>query len=169
MSSKKTLLRELREAGAPEIELPDLLATAYQLQRAVAGRQVHRHRVPLLATALVLLTLTAYIGYAQRSLPGDWSYGTKQLSEVGFSLINPSFRTARMMRRAEEVSLLVRAQANTRAVLSTLAAYDQEKVAYTPETAAAFSYCRAHLLAAAQQAPALERAAIDKTVASIPT
>jgi hypothetical protein len=171
MSNKK-LRQELRQAGASASETAELSAIASRLQ-AISRPNVPSLGRPFwqfaLATLSGLIVGAGLLAYAQTSLPGNWSYPLKRLSENTAVAIDPAYRATLMMRRSEEVKSLVNRHAGSNQVLATLGAYRSQAAAYKSTNYAAFEYCRNNLTQAASAARPSDQAAITQTLTSLQT
>lgn len=175
----KLVAEELRLAGAKESELNQLTEVADRLHRLNTpsaslkqAKQVRPgwHLAPLGAALIVGVLLGAnVVAYAQTSLPGNWLYPSKRLSEKVAVAFDPGYRATLMMRRSQEVKELVDRHAGKPVVLATLADYKTEAAAYKSADYAAFEFCESNLKQAAAAAPTPERAAINGTLASLQT
>ena len=173
------LSNELSSAGANSHELPSLLRLADDLTvlrhshaaaaKPLLPRSRSRWLLPSLSSACFLLLGMGVVMLAQPSLPGNWLYPVKRLSEQTAVLAQPGYRATIMMHRAEEVHSLVAHHASSQKVLATLAAYQSDATAYrsTPGNYSAFEYCKSSLRQAETQANAQEQQAIKTTLASL--
>ena len=172
---------ELKGAGASDAEIRGLLNLASDLGRLTPDNHSKQRltlrstgppfRLPLLvlggmACLLIGMSLTTF---AQTSLPGSWLYPAKRLSEQAAVLIQPAYRAAIMMRRAQEVRSLVADHAGSRTVLATLSAYQTAASAYKFDVTnySAFEYCKTNLEQAETRATSQEQQAIKTTLASL--
>jgi hypothetical protein len=118
------------------------------------------------AVVFLLIGMTS-VASAQTSLPGNWLYPVKRLSENTAVKFNPNYRATLMMRRADEVKQLIGAQADSKQVIATLAAYDVQAASYKSKNYPAFAYCKSNLEQAAAQANPVEKQHIATTLASL--
>lgn len=164
--------KELRRAGADELEAKNLALLADQLRPVRKNIQKSR-RMPIILTgfAATVTALAMLVVIAQNSLPGSWMYPTKKASERVAVAIDPSFRATIMMRRAHEVQKLVAARSDTNEVLAALAAYKTEAGTYATHTTnyRAFESCKRSLRQAQAQAHGVEAQAISRTLDSLAT
>ena len=174
--NKRTLHKELRQAGASLQEVTELSQLARQLPE-LNGLPAKPKRswwtrfkpVPIAAAIGGLVVGAVLIAVAQGSMPGSALYPVKRLSEQAAVAADPSYRATLMMRRSQEVKQLVNRRAGQGRVLATLANYRRAAAAYKTDNYAAFEYCKTNLAQAAAAAPPAERAAIDSTLHSLQT
>src|SRR5579862_5641500 len=172
MNKKRMLQKELRLAGATPGELPELTDLADQISELGELPNTTNTRpwwqrfglVPISAAATGLLLGTLVLALSQTSLPGTPGYPVKRASEQIAVLVDPNYRATVMMRRSQELKQLVNQSAGQGKVLATLAAYQQEAVAYRSKNYAAFEYCKTNLTEAAAIASPAERSAIDSAL-----
>jgi citrate lyase gamma subunit len=166
------LHQELRTAGASADETRELMLVANKL-RTLQAAKPPRHSLwvrfaPFAATAFAFLLIgTSTVTFAQSSLPGDWLYPVKRLSENAAVAVDSNYRATLMMRRAEEVNQLVGKHASTQTILATLADYKVQAVTYKTKDYAAFSYCKSALQQAAAKATPHEQQMIASTLSSL--
>lgn len=171
----KRLHSELRGTGASESEARELTALAGRLgdlknaspsPTHVFGRRLWVRFVPAsLAGAVFLLLGMSSVTFAQSSMPGNWLYPVKRLSEDVTVKANPNYRATLMMRRADEVRALIANHANPLLVNDTITAYKAQAAAYTNKhNYAAFEYCETSLKLAAANATPGEKSMIDNSL-----
>lgn len=167
------LTQELLSAGATEREARELAQIASGLSRlkgtepalATKPRPWWRPRLGLwsfLGTAVVGLAAgTAVFAIAQTSIPGNWLYPVKRASERITVMTQPDYRTTIMMRRAQEVKLLVAQKRSSRLVTTTLAEYETDVHGLKTKNYAALNYCHACLQQAEAAATPAEKQQIS--------
>ena len=177
-NSQDTLRRELRSSGASVVESDELLHLAGRLSslRAVPRTTALQSRkrafayrlLPTSAVAvLALLVGMSTVAFAQNSLPGNWLYPVKRLSENTAVAVHPDYRATLMMRRADEVRQLVADNASTSRVKATLADYQVQAKAYTATNYPAFDYCKSNLHQAEQTANSSEKQMIASVLKNL--
>lgn len=171
--SNHNLRRELRLAGASEVEARELAALAVDLRRLRPATRHHSRWTTILPFGLTSLAGLALgmmlVIFSQTAVAGSWLYPVQKLSDSVAILIHPDYRGAVMMKRAQQVKQLVATHASSQLVLATLASYQTEAIAYksTSDDYSMFEYCKASLQQAAAIAPTPERQAIEAALVSL--
>lgn len=165
------LRRELKQAGATDSEVAELLPVAKslrQLTRVPRNRPVAIIHVGVTALAGLALGM-ALVVFSQTSLPGSWLYPVQKLSDNVAIHMQPDYRGTVMMKRAQEVKELIVAHSSSKVVLATLSDYSDEAATYktAPANYAAFEFCKESLQQAAKMATSSERQAINAALTSL--
>lgn len=180
-SQTNKLRAELKAAGASKTELRELSGLAIRLNELKAAKKSlpaqtkpQRGKLRFFFMAGVPSTLCLVIGallvmFSQSALPGNPLYSIQKVSDNAAITMNPSYRGVVMMKRADQVKVLVKNGASSSHVLETLADYRKQAANYksTPANYAAFEYCKQSLQQAATTAPWAEKQAIDDTLRSL--
>lgn len=175
-SDRARLRRELRAAGADNAELDALLPVAAQLEelRDAPVMPSGRRWLQCIKPAAIALSGAAVgmfvVIFSQSVLPTSWLYPVQKLSDTVAVSIHPAYRAEVMMKRAEQVHVLVSQHADSGKVLATLADYTAQAGAYkaTPGVNyAAFEYCESNLKQAAVTATPTEKDAISQSLDSL--
>lgn len=175
------LKKELVTAGAKASEINDLtsiasalhhLSKSHAAQPKLNDRKLTRRFVFIAAglTGLSGLTIgVAIVILAQTVLPGSWLYPVQKLSDHVAVSLHPEYRATVMMKRAEQVKVLVANHASSSDILATLSSYQAEAAAYRAISTnyAAFEYCKANLQQAAATASVTDRQAINAALVSL--
>lgn len=140
--------KELKEAGAKDFEIKELLEIKEKLQdfsnlkvskkiknrvwgiitesKEPEKRNVFRWAFIPLITILVLFFFGATIVSAQKSQPGEVLYPVKLVSEEVFQKVKPEFKDEIIVRRSEEVKKLAEEKKDAKLIKKTLKEYKKE-------------------------------------------
>ena len=177
----KKLRDELKAASASKAELRDLPGIAVRLKELKAAEKplpaqdkpsAGKLRLALIVgipSALCLVVGVLLVMFSQPALPGNPLYSLQKVSDNVAIAMSPSYRGVVMMKRADQVKVLVNNHASPGMVLGTLADYRKQAANYksTATNYAAFEYCKQSLQQAATAAPKAEKQAIDNTLQSL--
>jgi hypothetical protein len=177
----KKLRDELQAAGASKAErrdLPGIAARLKELKAVETSRPAQdkphagKLRLALIVgapSAVCLVAGVLLVMFSQSVLPGNPLYSLQKVSDNVAIAMNPSYRGVVMMKRADQVKVLVNNHASSDKVLGTLADYRKQAAGYKSTAAnyAAFEYCKQSLQQAATAAPKAEKQAIDNTLQSL--
>ncbi len=175
------LRKELRQVGASAAEVNELLPIVSRLNRlsqhpaAVKNNSPKRlarvfKPMPFVASSLALGTFLVIV--SQTASPTSFLYPVQKFSDSVAIGVQPQYRATVMMKRAQQVKLLVFEHASSQQVLATLADYMMEARAYqsTPQTNyAAFEFCKTNLQQAAASASPTVKQAITSSLQSLET
>ncbi|HUD11417.1 MAG TPA: hypothetical protein VMS08_03330 [Candidatus Saccharimonadia bacterium] len=179
------LEKELEQSGATQDEARTLANYAQSLRqlkdsepklRPLNVGTLHSHklrpgRTRMLATGLTVIgTLVAGIAIAavaQTSIPGNFLYPVKRVTENVAVTLQPNYRGVLMMRRAQEVAQLVALHKNPGLVNETLQSYKTDVADYKGNNYADFEYCENSLAQAQSMSQGSERLAIATTLADV--
>jgi hypothetical protein len=185
LRSSAKIRRELRSAGASDKESDHLAALAIQISQLTSPEvprtermkpYLRDRRVLSIAVRSALYLLSLLIGLlvgillasnAQPSTPDSWLYPIKKLTEHLALHQDPEYRTALMMRRAQEVAYLVEAHSSTQNIMVALAAYKKALGDSKSSSYPALAYCKDKLEQAEKQAHDPERQAIANMLDSL--
>jgi hypothetical protein len=172
------LQEELQSVGADNAEIDKLLPIATRLRQlktsdTATSKITHSGRWKLaLSTSIVASGLAIFVAViiaSQSVLPNSRMYSIQKISDTVAIDIHPEYRATVMMRRAQQLKILVTNRASSKVVLATLADYSREASAYksTSGNYAVFEDCKASLQQAAKQALTPERQAINQALTSL--
>ena len=174
--SQKQLAKELQQAGATKAEVKDLLPLAASLsqlkvdspirRRGWQGKSLKFAAIASLGFAIGIFLIIS----AEAALPTSPLYRVQKASDaVAVDLYSP-YRANVMMKRAQQVRILVAKQASQQTVLATLADYNKLATAYkinSHDDYAALEYCKLNLQQAAQNTRGAELQAITSSLQSL--
>ena len=176
------LRKELRQAGASAFEADGLLPITSRLSQlsqhqAITTKNRSSSRLvellkPVACTASGLAIGMLLVIVSQAALPTSLLYPVQKFSDGIAIYIHPQYRATVMMKRAQQVNLLVSEHASSKQVLATLADYTMEASAYKsmPHTNyAAFEFCKTNLEQAAMSASPAVKEAISGSLQSLET
>jgi hypothetical protein len=170
---------EARELARLARSLPELTQLpllqpppTLQIGHRAVRRRLWLRRLPLAgmftgAVALAAMAMAVVTAAAQPAMPGDALYGVKRASESVAVRLAPGFHDETMMRRADEVSTLVRQRNNPGLIRTTLASYDQAVAQDPAGSYAARDYCAGMLKSAAKQADPATRSRIMQSLSHL--
>jgi len=179
-SQQKQLSKELRQVGANDEEIRELLPIAANLhllketdlpafKPTVWWQYLLKPALfiaPSVAAGMVAIIL------AQAALPTSPLYPIQRLSDNVVSGLQPSYKAEVMMKRAQQVNQLVTKNANSKIILATLVSYSENARSYKMQSRtsyAAFEYCKSNLQQAATKATPAVRNAINTSLKSLET
>jgi len=175
---EKQLGKELRQAGASDAEIRELLPIAANLHLLKepelpvfkptpwwqAFVKPAMFVIPSLAFGMAIIILS------QAALPTSLLYPVQKLSDNVISGIQPSYKAEVMMKRAQQVNQLVNQKAESGVILATLASYSTNAKSYKTQSHAsyaAFEYCKSNLQQATAKASPAVRDAINASLKSL--
>lgn len=178
---QQRLRTELQAAGASAAEIKKLLPIASAVSllknsnapKADSDKKSNRWLEILKPATFVSSGLVAgmlLVIISQAALPTSWLYPVQKASDNVAVNIQPQYRAAVMMKRAQQVNELTADHAAAQAVLATLADYTKEARTYKSMSGAnyaAFEYCETNLRQAAVAAPPKVRQAIAASLQSL--
>jgi hypothetical protein len=182
-SNHSQLAKELREAGASNAEITELLPIASRLSQlrhrqtiATVDRAGLSQWLRILKLAVFTLSGLALgmflVVMSQTALPTSLLYPIQKLSDGIAVGVNPQYRAIIMMKRAQQVNQLVAEHASSAQVLATLNDYTSEANIYKSSPHAdyaAFDFCKTNLQQAALAASPPIRKAISASLQSLDT
>jgi hypothetical protein len=177
----RQLEKELKQAGATSAEVAALVPIASSLGLLKAANPAVKRGWKHILTRAFKPTLTLVAGasvgmalvmFSQSVLPTSWLYPVQKMADSVAVKVDPAYRAAIMMKRAQQVDQLVAINAKASVVLATLADYNSAASAYKSAphaNYAAFEYCKTNLRQAAAAAPAAVHKAILASLSSLET
>jgi hypothetical protein len=175
---RNQLRKELHAVGANSDELESLLPIANNLDllkdssptNVAQGRSWVWLVKPAAIGLVGLCVGMLLVIMSQAASPTGRLYPIQKFSDAVAIDIHPAYRASVMMKRAQQVNVLVAQGANSRVVLATLADYTREAGAYEHNSHAnyaAFEYCKSNLEQAVVMATPAVRSAIEQSLESL--
>lgn len=170
MKDKQQHLRnELKSGGAKPSEVESLVTIAEQLRLLkkplpkVYQRPLWQRAIPFVSTALASLVVGVFlVASSQSVMPSSFLFPIQRLSDEVAINIHPEYRGTMMMKRVQQVKLLVANKASSQDILATLNDYQSvaSEYKFTPSDPRVLEFCKSYLTQAADMAQGADKRAI---------
>ncbi len=176
MKDKRQQLRkELKSGGAKPSEVESLVMIAEQLRLlkkpspTVSQKPLWQRALPFASTGLASFMIGIFLVASSESvMPSSFLFPVQRLSDEVAINIHPEYRGRVMMKRVQQVKLLVANKASSQDILATLNDYQSvaSEYSFTSSDRKVLEFCKVSLTQAADMAQGADKQAITNVLDS---